>query len=189
MTPRLGSEPEGIVLRGERVTLRPFRLEEQAAVQRERDKVGPEAMPADARGLDKLRTMLERSGRLSRGRLDLAIEVGGRAIGEIQARGRPSQALPPGVFELGIMIWDASDRGRGFGAESITLLTDWLFGEQGAGRVQLSTDVGNVAMRRSVERIGFPLEGTLRGFLAGSGGTRVDCALYAITPDVWAKRQ
>ena len=93
----------------------------------------------------------------------LAVESDGRVIGEAQhwnARG----SMPAGVFEIGIMLWDPKDRGRGLGREAQRRLVDLLFGEQGAFRVQAGTAPSNRPERRCLEGLGFTEEGTLRGF-------------------------
>jgi RimJ/RimL family protein N-acetyltransferase len=167
-----------------RVILRPLRLDELDAVLAARDRlgIGPQFGGAPPRA--RLRRRLTRSGRLARGHLDLAVEVDGRLIGEIQARGRPAQTLPPGVFELGILLYDPADRGRGFGREAVALLTGWLFEQAGAARVQAGTAVDNAAMRRVLERLGFACEGVMRGFVPEGSG-RTDFALYAVTSGDW----
>ena len=118
------------------------------------------------------------SGAFVDGHLELAIEVGGRLSGSIQARA-PEHALPPGVCELGIELVPAV-RGRGAGTEAVRLLGAYLL-ENGYPRVQASTAVDNVAMRRALERAGFAFEGVQRGFMPAEGG-RADYALYALTP-------
>jgi RimJ/RimL family protein N-acetyltransferase len=115
------------------------------------------------------------------GELDLAIEAGGRVVGDVQARHWPS-AHPPGVYMLGIALFDAADRGRGIGREAVALLTRHLFEELGAERVEFSTDVENAAMRTVADRLGFRLEGVLRGFMPSGAGRR-DYAMYAMTID------
>jgi RimJ/RimL family protein N-acetyltransferase len=173
-----------IRLEGKRVVLRPVRPEEIDAVldARERLQVGAQAGGVPARR--RLRRRFARSGRLTGGHLDLAVEVAGRLVGEIQARGHPAQTLPPDVFELGVVLYDPADRGRGYGAEAVALLTGWLFEQQGAARVQAGTAVGNLAMRRVLERVGFTCEGVMRAFVPEASG-RVDYALYAITGTDW----
>jgi RimJ/RimL family protein N-acetyltransferase len=164
-------------LEGERVALRPLRPEEVDAVLDAGDRLGgtPRA---------RLRRRLARSGRWVRGHLDLAIEADGRLVGEIQARGDPAQTLPGGVFEIGIVIYDPADRGRGLGTEAVALLTGWLLGQAGAARVQASTAVDNAGMRRLLERLGFACEGIMRAFMPEGAG-RADYALYAVTRDDW----
>ncbi len=171
-------------LEGERVVLRPLRPEELDAVLEARARLEIGAQAGRARARERLRRRLARSGRLARGLLDLAVEVDGRLIGEIQARGRPAQSLPPGVFELGIVLYDVADRGRGYGVEAVALLTGWLFEQAGAARAQASTAVGNASMRRVLERLGFTCEGVMRAFMPEGSG-RADYALYAVTKHDW----
>jgi len=130
-----------------------------------------------------MRERVKHSGEFYAGEILMGIESGGRLIGEIQTR-QPPQGLPPGVFELGIEIFDESDRGRGSGSDALALMVRDLFAEQGAHRVQATTDVDNQRMRHVLERLGFVFEGVLRGFMPSRNGSR-DYALYAITrPDL-----
>ncbi|MGH2596031.1 MAG: GNAT family N-acetyltransferase [Actinomycetota bacterium] len=129
----------------------------------------------------ELRERIERSGEFDGTELLLGIQIDGRLAGEVQAR-QPRMGLPPGVFELGIDLWDPADRGRGIGATALTLLLTRLFDQEGAHRVQITTDVDNVAMRRVSERTGLVFEGVMRSFMPSIDGPR-DYALYAITSD------
>ena len=168
-------------LAGERVTLRPYRADEAPIL---------EATWADAewfapRGTgprelaERVRERIRRSGSFTEGVVILAIESDGRLVGEVQAR-QPVNGLPPGVFELGIELFDDADRGHGRGADAVTAMTRHLFDDRNAHRVQLTTDVENAAMRRVAERLGFAFEGVLRSFMPGPDGPR-DYAMYAIT--------
>ena len=176
-------------LEGQRVVLRPLRLDELDAGLEGRGRHEARAQPGGTPPRARLRRRLARSGRLARGHLDLAVEADSRLIGEIQARGRPAQTLPPGVFELGIIVYDPADRGRGHGVEAVALLTEWLFERAGAARVQAGTAVGNLAMRRVLERLGFTCEGVMRAFMpegcSPEGSGRTDYALYAVTKGDW----
>ena len=134
---------------------------------------------------ERFRRRLHRSGRLWRGCLDLGIEHDGRLVGTIQARTSPAQTLPADVFEIGVILYHPGDRGNGYGGEAVELLTAWLFEAGRAERVQASTDAGNAAMRAVLERLGFRLEGIMRGYGAMSDGTRIDGALYAALKPEW----
>jgi RimJ/RimL family protein N-acetyltransferase len=134
---------------------------------------------------ERLRRRLERSGGFHRGRLDLAIEVDGRLVGELDAR-HPPDMFPAGVFELGISLFAVDDRGKGVGSEAVRLLTAYLFEHLDAERVQASTDVDNEAMRRVFHKLGFGAEGVMRAFMPSESGRR-DYALYAITRGDWLK--
>ncbi len=117
-----------------------------------------------------MRARIARSGREVDGFLDLGIEVDGRLVGDVGAR-NPFGATPPGVYELGITVFDSADRGRGIGREAVGLLTAYLF-DQGAERVQATTHVENAAMRGVLRRLGFAEEGVLRAFLPDDAGGR-----------------
>lgn len=134
----------------------------------------------------RMKERVLRSGTLRDGILDLGIELDGKLIGEIGARSI-AMAMPPGVFELGLGIFDPALRGRGYGTEAVLQLTDRLFRDEGAGRAQASTATGNRGMRRALEKAGYRHEGTLRGFWP-AGKVREDYALYATTLADWRKR-
>ena len=158
---------------GNRVILRPFREDEfDLALAREPSE--------DPERRQVRRRRLELSGTRTAWELMFAVETGDRLVGDIQAR-CSDQAMPPGVWEVGIDLWAQADRGQGIGSEAVTLLTDHLFSREGAHRVQATTDVDNVAMRRSLERCGFAFEGVLRGFMPTGDGPARDYAMYATT--------
>jgi RimJ/RimL family protein N-acetyltransferase len=131
----------------------------------------------------ELRERIARSGEFDGTELLLGIQADDRLVGEVQAR-QPRMGLPPGVFELGIDLFDERDRGHGLGGTALTLLLKRLFEDEGAHRVQITTDVDNAAMRRLSERLGFVLEGVMRSFMPSIDGPR-DYAIYAITRDDW----
>ncbi|MEX0651398.1 MAG: GNAT family protein [Actinomycetota bacterium] len=168
-------------LAGEHMSLRPYRVDEAAILESTwadaewfaPKGTGPRELTA------RVRERIRRSGSFTEGALILAIEARGRLIGEVQAR-QPVNGLPPGVFELGIELFDDADRGHGLGADAVVALTRHLFDDQGAHRVQLTTDVENAAMRRVAERLGYTFEGVLRSFMPGPDGPR-DYAMYAVT--------
>jgi RimJ/RimL family protein N-acetyltransferase len=184
-----------VELRGSLIRLRPFApaeveaawhglsLQDEAAhPRRSKDDWSPTPP-------DRFRRRIERSGTLWRGRLDLAIERRVRLIGMTAARTAPQQSLPQGVFEVGVVLFGVKDRGKGYGGEAIELLTRWLFEVAGAARVQAGTATGNVAMRRVLERLGFRLEGVMRGYEPMADGSRVDGAMYAQLRSEAARRE
>jgi RimJ/RimL family protein N-acetyltransferase len=138
--------------------------------------------PGTRRALER---QIERSGTLHDGFLRFAIDVDGRLVGEVDAR-CPANAFPPGVFEVGIELYEEQDRGRGYGAEAVDQILERLFAHEGAARVQASTDAGNTAMRSVLEKLGFAYEGTLRGYMPADGG-RADYVLYGLTRGDWEK--
>ena len=167
-----------ITLRGETVLLRPLREEELDTVWEARVNDDTAPWLSTPQAYERLRQRIANSGEFVDGWLDLGIETGGRLVGEVDAR-CPPRTMPEGVFELGISLFDVSDRGRGLGTEAIRLLTRHLFEREQARRVQASTWVGNHAMRRVFEKLGFVEEGVLHSFMP-SGRGRDDYVLYAI---------
>jgi RimJ/RimL family protein N-acetyltransferase len=165
------------------LTLRPFRADEIDVVWEARKRRASPTSPVTPGARRAIQRQIERSGRLSDGFLKLAIDVDDRLVGEIDAR-CPPNALPPGVFEVGIELYADEDRGRGFGTEAVRQLVGRLFAREGAERVQASTAADNPAMRRVFEKLGFVYEGTLRGFMP-SGAGRDDYVLYAVTRPDW----
>ncbi len=167
-------------IRGDRVLLRAFRPEEHDAFVAVR-LAGEEGVSITTFTEDEMRERVARSGELSDRGVLLAIDVEGRAVGEIQAY---RNALPDGVFGIGIGMFDEADRGRGFGTEAVAVLTRHLFEELDARRVEAGTHVGNAPMIAVLERLGFAKEGVLRRFFPSRSGG-IDCAVYAMTRDDW----
>jgi RimJ/RimL family protein N-acetyltransferase len=116
---------------------------------------------------------------------DHGVEFGvldaGRLVGLVQAFHCP-RVSAPGAYEVGLLVLEPAQRGRGVGTAALTLLTELLFVERNAHRVYFLTDVDNTAMRRSGERVGFLLEGTVRGVVELDGVLHDD-ALYGLTRD------
>ena len=168
-------------LRAGSLRLRPLEASDlELLVSGRDDGVGP-PFAGDERSARRVQQRkIDRGGRFADGRLDLGIEVQGHLVGTVEAR-QPAGALPPGVFEIGISFFEPSDRGRGFGPTAVELFTEFLFSDPSTCRVQASTWVGNAAMRRVFEKVGFRLEGVMSAFMPAPGGERQDYALYAIT--------
>ncbi len=169
-----------VVIRGERVVLRPFRPEELDQWHRARmasadDRTQFPVGPPDP---ERLRERVQRSGELSEGELDLAVEVDGRLIGEIGTYAEPGRTMLPGLFFLSIALFRPEDRGRGLGTDAVRTQCDWLFRSAGAERVESSTAVSNAPMRGVFEKLGFAFEGEKRRW-------DVDWAHYAMSREQW----
>ena len=160
-------------IHGERVVLRAF-SDEEYPLALDREPAG------DVERREARRRRLVLSGTRTDWEIMFAVEAEGRLVGDIQAR-CSDQAMPPGVWEIGIDLWEETDRGRGIGREAVKLLVGYLFAREGAHRVQATTDVENAAMRSVLERCGFAFEGVLYGFMPIADGPARDYAMYAIT--------
>lgn len=168
-----------ISLDGERVSLRPLRPEELETVWEARLNDDTAPWTSTPQAYVRLKERVAHSGRFVDGWLDLGIETEGRLVGEIDAR-QPPRSMPQGVYELGISLFETSDRGQGLGTDAVRLLTRYLFQHEEADRVQASTWVENRAMRRVFEKLGFAEEGVLRSYMPSERG-RDDYVMYAIT--------
>ena len=158
------------------MTLRPLVVDEVDASIATREAADRTAHPVKP-DREKLWARFARSGSMVDGAIDLAIDVGGVRVGEIQTYVPPTRTLPPGTFEVGIML-DEPARGHGYGTQAVELLLDWLFAEQGASRVHMPTHETNVAMRTVLERLGFRQEGTVHDM-------GLDFLFYVVTSDAW----
>lgn len=168
-------------IRGEKVTLRPLASDElDLLVHHYRRAIPPGVRAA---GREEIRRRIRRSGRMTGGRLELGIEAAGRLVGDVDARS-PAAAFPPGVFEIGVTVFEEEDRRQGYGLEATRLLVDHLFDAEGAARVQASTSLGNAPMRALLARLGFREEGVLRSYFPAEDG-REDYVLCALTRREW----
>ena len=70
--------------------------------------------------------------------------------------------------EVGFLFAPES-QGKGYGTESLRAVCDYAFGSGGIRRLTATVTAGNIASRRTLEKLGFRLEGELREsyFLAG----------------------
>lgn len=83
----------------------------------------------------------------------------GRVIGDCGTLGWTDQH---GHVEIGYGL-AAPYRGRGYGTEAARALADWVTSRPGVTGVTASVEVGNIASRRLLERLGFELTGEAAG--------------------------
>jgi RimJ/RimL family protein N-acetyltransferase len=77
-------------------------------------------------------------------------------------------------------------RGHGYGTEAQRLLVEYLFAHTQLNRVEATTEVGNRAEQRSLEKAGFTREGILRGYGFRDGEWR-DSVVYSVVRSDLAK--
>jgi RimJ/RimL family protein N-acetyltransferase len=158
------------------VRLRPWKHDDIDALVAAREHDSTSFAPMGDELRTRLRKQIDRQPSLvDDGFLSLAIENDGQLVGDIQARA-PKHGFPPGVCEIGITLFPDA-RGKGIGRQAVPLFTEQLFAE-GLERVQASTTVDNLAMRRVLELVGYEFEGVLRAFGPTDDG-REDYAMYA----------
>jgi RimJ/RimL family protein N-acetyltransferase len=83
----------------------------------------------------------------------------GRVIGDCGTHGWTDQQ---GRVEIGYGL-AAPYRGQGMGTEAVRALADWVAAQPGVTAVTASVEVGNIASRRLLERLGFTLVDTAEG--------------------------
>ncbi len=109
--------------------------------------------------------------------LQLAIEAETVLVGDFQLR-KCDSTRPDGALEMGIEL--AEDvRGKGIGTQALIAGARYAF-ENGAHRVEGSTDENNIAMRKAFEKAGWKFEGVLRALFIEDGVPH-DYYSYAIT--------
>jgi RimJ/RimL family protein N-acetyltransferase len=92
-----------------------------------------------------------------------AIEAGGRFAGSTDLRLADGDWAEIG---FGLAPWA---RGRGLMTRATALVVDWGFTELGLAGIQWRAVVGNAASLRVAQKVGFTLEGTVRGLLVHRG--------------------
>jgi RimJ/RimL family protein N-acetyltransferase len=76
----------------------------------------------------------------------------------------------------------AQARGRGVAPDALRALSLWAFESLGLGRVELVTDPENIASQHVAEKAGFQREGVLRSVLLNRDGTRRDGVMFSLLP-------
>ena len=84
-----------------------------------------------------------------------------------------------GYLQLGYDI-GSSHRGKGYMAEAVKAVIDFMFMKVDVNRVFCSVRAGNIASRRVCEKAGMKLEGTLRQHYARQDGGYDDVCIYGI---------
>lgn len=153
-----------------KVILRPYR-------QDEFDRI------CEIRGMDtqerrdRFALRLEHIGEWFDHYFHLGIEVDGVLVGDFQLR-QCDKTRPEGAWEMGLELVEET-RGKGIGTQALIEGTKWAF-ENGAHRIEGSTDESNTAMRRAFEKAGWKFEGVLRALFVEDGVPR-DYYSYAVT--------
>ena len=87
------------------------------------------------------------------------------------------------TMEIGFALIP-SERGKGYGTEAIQLMVDNLFLTKNTVRIQVTTDIRNMASQKALEKAGFVKEGTMRKYFYSKGDYR-DHLLYSILREEW----
>jgi RimJ/RimL family protein N-acetyltransferase len=91
--------------------------------------------------------------------------------------------LPYGTLEVSCFLVP-SERGKGYGAEATQLMVDYLFLSKDIVRIQTDTNVGNKEAQKTLKKVGFKIEGTIRKFQLVRGVWN-DYYLLSILREEW----
>jgi RimJ/RimL family protein N-acetyltransferase len=135
-------------------------------------------------GEDEARAWVERAAQAEGTDRKWAVTVDEREepAGFTALYGLGRQAAP----ELGILIGQPELWGKGVGTEAQRLTIAWAFDELGAHRVVELILADNAAARSVVERLGFELEGMMRGHVR-RGDRLLDVAVYGLAPEAFKR--
>ena len=106
---------------------------------------------------------------------ECALLIDGRIAGVV---GLPAINRRNDSAEIGYWL-DRDHQGRGLMSEAVQAIVTLAFEHLGLHRLEIRADVVNERSRAIPERLGFSLEGTMRGAYR-VGGRYVDDALYAL---------
>ncbi len=109
----------------------------------------------------------------------LICDLEGNILGSI---GYFTQAEYVAGHEIGFQIAKAANRGKGIMTEALRLLSSYMFLSKDIPRLQVVTDVDNIACRKVAEKCGYKLEGTMRNFAFTRGEYR-DFVMYSLLPE------
>jgi len=110
------------------------------------------------------------------GRQQFAITVGGRVVGSIGMGVNDSRTGHIGY-------WCAREaRGRGVTTRALRLLCGHALEDLQLERLELITDLDNLASQRVAEKLGFQREGVLRSHLLHPDGRRRDSVMFSLLP-------
>lgn len=175
------------IIRGEQVFLRPSEREDlplfvrwfnDADVLHNLSMFAPMSDAAEAAWFDR---MLAAQGSTDYHFVICQLD-GGRPIGTIGLHGLD---LQNGSAEFGIAIGEKSEWSKGHGTDALRAICDFGFGELRLERISLIVYAGNDRARRSYEKAGFTLEGTLRRSHFARGKHH-DAHVMSLLRDEWA---
>lgn len=169
-----------ILAEGSRVRLRNIGLRDLKAASSHKFTL---SIVEPATNLKRLRVLHDRHGFWTEDAGAVAIEAVAdkRLLGTMQFYG--SGPCIHG-YEIGYVLHDEDDRGKGYASEAVRLFSDYLFEERpDCHRLQLIIETENFASARLAEACGYASEGTLRKAGYSSPDEPSDCFIYSRVRD------
>jgi ribosomal-protein-serine acetyltransferase len=174
-------------LAGERVVVRPFRIEDaealQAAVAESRQHVRPWLPFADAhQTVEETRDWLTHRIAAWLLREDMGMGVFAREDGAfLGGLGLHVRSWEIGFFEIGYWL-RASAEGHGYMREAVALLVRFAARDLLASRLEIRCDARNKRSAGVAESLGFTREGLLRNNLLTPTGEMRDTLVFGLIP-------
>jgi ribosomal-protein-serine acetyltransferase len=174
-------------LRGPRVIVRPYRLDDAedmfAAIEESRQHIWPWLPWGDQhQTIEDTRDFILRSQAHWLLREDMTVGFfeasSGRYLG---GSGLHSRGWDVPTFEIGYWV-RASAEGHGYVAETVRLLTDFAFASLNAQRVMIRCDARNTRSAAVAERLGFVREAHLRNDTRAADGEVRSTLVFSLIP-------
>jgi ribosomal-protein-serine acetyltransferase len=174
-------------LRGERVIVRPYRVENaedvRAAVDESREHVRPWLPFAELhQAVEETREWILRGVAkcILREEVPCGIwdEQSGRFLGGI---GLHPRSWETGYFEIGYWLRQSAE-GHGYVSEAVRLVTNFAFADLHATRVEIRCDARNTRSANVARRLGFVQEAHLRNHRLDTYGELRDTLVFARIP-------
>ena len=83
------------------------------------------------------------------------------------------------AFEIGYIIYDPKDRGKGIACEAVNMFVKYLFSLRHFERIQIQVEPQNLASKKVAKKCGFTYEGTARKAFF-SCGQAVDIEIHSL---------
>ena len=174
-------------LQGERVIVRPYRVEDaealQAAMAESREHLRPWLPFADAhQTVEESRDFIIRSTANWLLRENFSLSIWLRETGAfLGGTGFHIRDWDIRWFEIGYWL-RASAEGHGYMTEAVRLVSDYLLDHLGAQRVEIRCNALNTHSAAVALRLGFTQEGRLRNVRLGPENTPMDILIFSRIP-------
>ncbi len=175
-------------LQGERVVIRPYRESDAQAlfeaISESRDHIRPWLGFADARQtVEESRDFIIRQQAKILLREDMTFGLWDKTNGSlVGGTGLHARNWEIRYFEIGYWL-RSSATGHGYTTEAVKLLTDYVFTQFKANRVEIRCDANNTRSAAVAQRLGFVQEARLRNNALTTAGDLRTTLIFALTPD------
>jgi RimJ/RimL family protein N-acetyltransferase len=171
-----------VELHDDGITLRPWRLEDAAAVEVAcRDPEIPRWIPWVPSPYTREHAEAYVQACLEAGDERLPLAVADAETGEVL--GSIDLQLNSHRYRGHVGYWVAAPaRGRGVCTRALRVLSSWALDELELQRMELITDPENLASQRVAEKVGYRREGVLRAHLRHSDGRVRDSVMFSLLP-------